>query len=321
LAKGICTTDLNITVTDPKYLDEIGGWEFHEWTLNVIKIGKELIFYQGISNTPPYTLQNVQRGYMGTTAANHNAGDTVYKITPTTAYGYNGLVPDIRLQDAIADYYGDVCLINGIRFFDFDGQEFLFDQGMGYYSVKRFFRRMFQKVAGSSYPYLRFTGATLSEGSWHYQSMWNVGGGDNIYNSGSRAWNIEGKDLRNVEFANYFPVSFGADIAIGSTTTPRQVENVQATSVGLGATYLLFGVSQSSMEANPQKYAVFSAFKTWETARAANAFPRLLKKELSDPTKYFHLEQVDSNTWKLYTVDSSGGNPVLYKTLTRAAGY
>jgi hypothetical protein len=80
-------------------------------------------------------------------------------------------------------------------------------------------------------------------------------------------------------------------------------------------------LQQSSVEACPQKYAIFSAIKTWENARAANAFSRMLKKELADPARYFHLEQVDDYTWNLFTVDSSGSNKVLYKTLTRAVGY
>jgi hypothetical protein len=80
-------------------------------------------------------------------------------------------------------------------------------------------------------------------------------------------------------------------------------------------------LSQSGVESCSQKYAIFSAIRTWENARAAGAFPRLLKKQLADPTRYFHLEQVDSNTWNLYTVDSTGANKVFYQTLTRAAGY
>ena len=34
--------------------------------------------------------------------------------------------------------------------------------------------------------------------------------------------------------------------------------------------------------------------------RAANAFPRYVKKLLADPAKDWQLEQVDGNNWKLY---------------------
>jgi len=319
LAKGICATDQNITVVDPLYLNEISS-EGHDASINMIRIGKELIYYLGVSSTPPYTLQNVQRGAWGTAAAGHKTGDTIYKIQGTTGSGYTGLVPDMYLQDSVADYYADMGLINGLYFEDWDGQEFLGLQGLGTYSVKRFFRRLTAKLAAGGVPYFRFTGSTLSEGSWHYQSVWDVGGSGNMYNPFSRAWGIEGKDLRNTSFANYFPASFGSDCSIGSGSTTQEFENVEATSVGIGVTYLML-MNQTNVESCAQKYGIFSAVKTWENARAASAFPRMLKKQLADPTKYWHLAQVDANTWNLYTVNSSGGNPVLYQTLTRAAGY
>jgi hypothetical protein len=320
LAKGICATDRNITVVDPTYLNETGPAEGHDASLNIIKIGKELINYVGVSSNPPYTLQNVTRGYWGTTATGHNAGDTIYKLQGTTGSGYAGLVPNIYLQDSIAAYYAKVSILNGIGYIDWDGQEFLFDQMLGDYSVKRFHRVLFQQTASGGIPYLRIMGASLSEGSWHYQSVWNVGGGTNMYNPTNRTWGIEGKDIRNAAFASYFPATFGITYGIGSTSTVQQFENLEAISIGVGVTYML-QLQQSSVEACPQKYAIFSAIKTWENARAANAFSRMLKKELADPARYFHLEQVDDYTWNLFTVDSSGSNKVLYKTLTRAVGY
>ncbi|HSB94299.1 MAG TPA: hypothetical protein VLC28_14350, partial [Flavitalea sp.] len=209
--------------------------------------------------------------------------------------------------------------INGIHYIDWDGQEFLFDQGMGYYSVKRFHRKLFERIAGKI-PYLRIMGATLSEGSWHYQSVWNVGGGKNIYDILTRKWGIQGKDIRNVAYSNYFPSTFGANVGIDSSSTVQQYENLQAISVGTGVTYMMM-LNQNQVEKCPSKYAIFSAIRTWENARAANAFSGMLKKELADPAKYFHLEQVNSDNWNLYTTNASGGNPVLYQTLSRAAGY
>lgn len=181
LAKSINESDTNIVVNDPTFLNEVASWEGHSANLNMIKIGKELIYYLGVSDTPPYILKNVKRGYWDTKKSNHKAGDTLYKLQVTLDYGYEGLIPDIYLQDKIAEYYADVSSINGIRFIDLDGQEFLFNNGHGYYSVKRFFKKLFDRASFDNIPYLRISGATLSEGSWHYQSVWNVGGGKNMY--------------------------------------------------------------------------------------------------------------------------------------------
>jgi hypothetical protein len=51
-------------------------------------------------------------------------------------------------------------------------------------------------------------GATISEGSWHYQSVWNVGGGKNMYDVGLRKWGSttsEGKDIRMLLMRIIFP--------------------------------------------------------------------------------------------------------------------
>lgn len=321
LVKSITPGDTVIIVDDPKYLNEIASWEGHSKNLNMIKIGKELIYYLGVSQKPPYRLLNVKRGYWNTTGANHAAGDTIYKLQVTINYGYDGLIPNMQLQDKIAEYYAAVCKINGLGYYDFDGQEFLFNNGHGYYSVKRFFHKMFDKAKELGVSYIRFTGSTLSEGSWHYQSIWNVGGGKNLYDVETREWGSatsQGKDLRDVTFANFFPAGMGANFPINAKSTVAQYEHIQAISVGIGSTYSL-QLNQKDVESCPQKYAIFKAIRTWENARAANAFPRRIKKELADPANQFHLEELDSDTWKLYKTDLNGQNPELFSTLERSA--
>jgi hypothetical protein len=321
LANGISATDTLISVTDPLYLDEISGWEGHAKSLNIIKIAKELIWYSGISKSPPYNLLNVKRGYWGTTPAIHAAGDTLCKAMVTLEYGYDGLIPDMFLQDKIAEYYADLSAVNGLYFHDFDGEEFLFDTGHGYYGVKRFFRKMFERADKLKIPYLRFTGATLSEGSWHYQSVWNVGGGKNMYDSDTRQWGSatsEGKDIRDAAVSNYFPATLGSNFAIDSTSTIELYEHVQAISVGAGATYFI-PINQKSVERCPNKYSIFKTLRTWENARAANAFSRTLKKQLANPGKNWRLVEINRNTWKLYErISGENRNPII---LTRAKGY
>lgn len=303
LTKGISATDTIILVDDPKHLEEIASWEGHAKNLNMIKIGKELIYYLGVSDEEPYRLLNVKRGYWNTAPAHHQANDTIYKLQVTLNYGYDGLIPNMELQDKIAEYYADVCQINGLGYYDFDGQEFLFNNGHGYYSTKRFFRKMFERADDLGIPAIRFTGATLSEGSWHYQSIWNVGGGKNMYDAETREWGSttsQGKDLRDVCFANFFPVSMGTNFPININSTVEQYEHIQAISVGVGTTYSL-KLNQKDVESCPQKDAIFKTIRIWEDARAANAFPPEVKKLLADPSKSWTLERGDRNgTWTLY---------------------
>ncbi len=321
LANQISAVDTLLIADNPTYLDEISGWEGHAKSLNILKIGKELIHYSGISKMAPYNLLNVKRGYWGTTPTIHPAGEQICKVMVTLEYGYDGLIPDMFLQDKIAEYYADLSAINGLYFHDFDGEEFLFDTGHGYYGVKRFFRKMFERADALKIPYLRFTGATLSEGSWHYQSVWNVGGGKNMYDAQTREWGSttsEGKDIRDAAVSNYFPATLGSNFAIDSTSTIELYEHVQAISVGAGATYFI-PISQKLVERCPNKYAIFKTLRTWENARAANAFTRKIKKQLADPAKNWRLVEINRNTWKLYQrVNGESRNPIM---LTRANKY
>ena len=181
---------------------------------------------------------------------------------------------------------------------------------------------MFEHGKQIGVPYIRFTGATLSEGSWHYQSIWNVGGGKNLYDADTREWGSttsQGKDLRDVTFANFFPVGIGGNFPVKENSTVEEYEHIQAISVGIGATYSLI-LNQKDVESCPQKEAIFNVIRTWEDARAANAFPRWLKKELSDPSRSWKLETgKDKDTWLLYpVVEGEKVNPILLK---RTPGY
>ena len=321
LMNTLSPTDTIIEVNDPAHLEEIASWEGHCPELNMIKIGNELIHYLGVTDTKPYRLQNVTRGYWGTKADTHQANDTIYKLQVTIRYGYDGIIPNLALQDKIAEYYGDVAKLNGVALYDFDGQEFLFNNGHGYYSAKRFFRRLFDQAKANGVPYIRVSGATLSEGSWHYQSVWNVGGGRNLYDLDTREWGSatsQGKDLRDVTFSNYFPVSFGGNFAIKDTSTVEQYEHVQAIATGYGGTYYL-SINQKDVESCPQKQAIFSAIRTWEEARAANAFPRSVRKMLTNPAYDWRLVAKDQNNWTLNRLNN--GTIVESFDLSRAAGY
>ncbi|SKA31539.1 hypothetical protein SAMN04488128_103496 [Chitinophaga eiseniae] len=322
LAAKIGPTDTIITVNDPAHLGEIASWEGHCENLNMIKIGKELIHYLGVSDAPPYRLLQVKRGYWNTTPADHAAGDTICKLQVTVNYGYDGVIPNMQLQDEIAKHYADICKINGLAYYDFDGQEFLFNNGHGYYSVKRFFRKMFEHAKAQGVPYIRFTGATLSEGSWHYQSIWNVGGGKNLYDVDTREWGSttsQGKDLRDVTYANFFPVGMGGNFPITATSTPAQYEHIQAISVGVGTTYSL-KLNQQDVERCPQKEAIFKVIRTWEDARAANAFPRWIKTLLADLARSWKLKPGKvADTWNLYEVTQGSSRPPIL--LKKAPGY
>ena len=295
ITKNLSPLDTIITVADRAYFNEFGGWEGNH--TNVLKIGKELIEYNGIKETKPYTFLHVKRGFHGTQRGSFEAGTTIVKLQPNC---YHGFAPDMNLQEVYADYYGKWLTDGGMDYIDFDGLESCIYQGHGEYSFKRFFHKLFDSYKKNGGKYLRVMGSAVGEGSWHYMSVCNVGGGDNMFNPVTNKWGIEGKDMRYVFQSSYLPATFGI-IGLASEWTMYDAENLQAKSIGWDATYML-GLSEQSVENCAEKDAIFKAYRTWENLRDEMDFSKALKEKLKDLNYKFHLEQTGKKSFVLYPV-------------------
>ncbi|HEX8022885.1 hypothetical protein, partial [Mucilaginibacter sp.] len=233
LAKNISAADTIIEVRDTTFLNEYGGWEGNH--TNVLKLGKELIEYNGVTTTQPYTLLHVKRGFYKTYTAAHSEGDKMDKLQPNC---YHGFAPNISLQDKYAEYYAKFLIDGGMNYIDFDGLESCVYQGQGTYSEKRFYRKLFDTYHRLGGKYLRVMGSGISEGGWLYMSTNNVGGNSNMYNPVTDTWGIEGKDIRNGSQSNYLPCTFGIQ-NFSSSWTYQQADNLQSRAIGWDAMYML----------------------------------------------------------------------------------
>lgn len=295
ITKQLSPQDTVITVADRAYFNEFGGWEGNH--TNVLKIGKELIEYNGITETKPYTFLNVKRGFHGTTRGSFASGTTIVKLQPNC---YHGFAPDMNLQEVYADFYGKWLVDGGMDYIDFDGLESCIYQGHGQYSFKRFFRKLFDSYKKNGGKYLHVMGSAVGEGSWHYMSVCNVGGGDHMFSPVNNKWGIEGKDMRYVFQSSYLPATFGI-INLDSEWTMYDAENLQAKSIGWDATYML-GLSERAVENCSEKDAIFKAYHTWENLRDEIDFSKALKEKLKDLNYKFHLEQTGKKAFILYPV-------------------
>jgi hypothetical protein len=307
LAKDISATDTEIVVTDPSFLAEKGTWPWPDQ--NYLRIGGEMLMYDGISETSPWTLKHVQRGHASKAAA-HKAGDELVKLQQNC---YNGFVPDMKLMLDYADYYADLMYRNGMDAIGFDGFESTVYQNHGYYAVRVFCRRLFDsyaKLTGGQYP--RVTGSNVFTGSWEYMNACNVGGGDNMFNARTGRRATEGKDIGNAFSNSYYPGTFGIQ-GWHSDWSLYDAENLQAKAVGWEATYA-FAVSQDAIDRSGERDAIFTAFHAWQDARAAQVFSKEQKAKLRDPDYKFHLAKNGKKTWVLYPVkeirisENAGGN-------------
>ena len=294
LTKDLSANDTMIYVADTSFFNEFGGWEGNH--TNVLKIGKELIEYNGITTTKPYYFLHVKRGFHGTVKQSYKAGTTIVKLQPNC---YRGFAPDMFLQDNYADYYGRLLTDGGMDYIDFDGLESCIYQGHGQYSFKRFFRNLFDSYQKNGGNYLRVMGSCVYEGNWHYMSVCNVGGGDNMFNPVLNKWGIEGKDMRYVFESNYMPATFGI-IGYASDWSLYDAENLQAKSIGWNATYML-GLSKKTVEVSGEKPDIFKAYRLWQDARSADIFTNAVKEKMKNLEYKFHLERSGDN-YKLYTI-------------------
>ncbi|WP_426587034.1 hypothetical protein [Mucilaginibacter sp. R-33] len=295
ITKDLTDQDTVITVADRAYFNEFGGWEGNH--TNVLKIGKELIEYNGISESKPYTFLHIKRGLYGTKRGTYRKGTTIVKLQPNC---YRGFVPDMNLQKVYADYYGKWLTEGGMDYIDFDGLESCMYQGQGQYSFKQFFRKLFDSYAKNGGDYLRVMGSAVYEGNWHYMSVCNVGGGNNMFNPVLNQWGIEGKDMRYVFESSYLTATFGI-VDLHSDWSLYDAENLEAKSIGWNATYML-GLSQHAVENCPEKNNIFKAYRAWENARALNIFTKTVKERLKDLNYKFHLVQNGEKSFVLYPV-------------------
>lgn len=299
LVKHISDTDTLICVADTSYLNERGGWDDNR--TNVLRIGRELITYEGVTTQKPYRLTGVKRGAYRTQTTSHLEGEEVAKLQVNC---YSGFIPGMELQDEYADFYAKWLIDGGMDYIDFDGYESFTYQGHGQYSFKRFMRQMFDKYTRLGGEYLRVMGSCVFEGTWHYMSVCNVGGGNHMFNPVTNQWGIEGKDIRYAYQGSYFPCTFGVQ-NFSPDWTLQVIENLQSQAIAWDATYML-GLCEENVEKNPRKAELFKAFRTWEDARIAGIFSDELKVEMRPAEKRFHLERVDEKTWKLYQVGTNG---------------
>ncbi|MDP4251984.1 MAG: hypothetical protein Q8918_17930 [Bacteroidota bacterium] len=289
ISAGISAYDSVITIADPTFFRESGGWE--DTRTNVLQLGKELISYEGVSATKPYTLIHPLRGWDKTRVSAHRENDTIYKLMPNA---YHGFAPDIYLQDKYAIAYASLLNDGAMDYIDFDGLESCWYQGQGQYSIRRFYDTLFRHLNH----YIRNTGSCVFEGNWHYQSSLDVGG--NLFNPVSNEFNIEGKDVREMDFDNLLHVSFGL-VYFSPRWNSATAENLEARAIGWDGQYML-GLSQRDVEKCGEKSGIFKAIRTWENAREANVFSKKQKKALQVLANRFHLEQTAPKKWKLYPV-------------------
>lgn len=312
LTHNITATDSVLLVADTMFwgMADIGSYLGpQDDKTNFFRIGTEILCTSDpVSRQFPYSFTSVKRGQFRTISMPHFAGDTIYKLLRNC---YNGLYPSVDLMiTKYADYYGLATHTWG-GYIDYDGG--IVSNWNQPYESLMFLKRVHKKAAELGTPVIRNMSGGISYEGWFYITAQNNGylcDGNNLtwnnaYTPGHNG--SEGKDLRNQYFANFYTVSTHGP-AISDFKSVHHFEHFESFSVGWDASYALGGMSIQNVEAlgAERKAAYFRIIRTWESARAANAFPEEVKRSLREPANHYHLEKVDNNHWALYVTDEDG---------------
>ncbi|WP_138476790.1 hypothetical protein [Dyadobacter bucti] len=288
LAKDITADDQTINVKDPTFFRNTGA-------THTIKIGKELISYQAVSEDKPWRLLNCVRGQFNTGKAVHTAGVVVDKLANNS---YSGFLPDIYLQDQYARRLAEVCRETGIDLMDFDGFEGLEATGHGTYGENKFIDLWNKNLDRSRL----VCGSNTGHYFWHIYSYMNWG---EPWYSGLRQSQINYR-IENQRYfeRNYMPGMLGW-FKLEGEYRPEEIEWIQARSAAFNAGYLLR--VDETVEKSGFKADFFEAIREWQKARNTKAFTSAQIAAFKDPKKEFHLKKRTDTSWELYPVSLQSG--------------
>ncbi|MBK5279182.1 MAG: hypothetical protein JJE09_10000 [Bacteroidia bacterium] len=273
-----------IEVASPEYFDEQKNNNLH-----TVKIGKELIRYNTITDTKPYKLLDCQRGAFGTGASSHKRDDKVGKLFD---HSYNVFFPNLAMQREIAMNIAKLMNETGVDHLDFDGHEGGLASGQGDYAVDLFAKDVYDNVKHDF-----ICGTSISKTFfWHIGSYYNWGepwyGG---FKESMQQYRIDNQGLFD---RNYMPHMLGWYL-LAENTTLSEMEWMLARAAGYNAGFAMVA-RPNALRSNPLTPALLDAIREWELARTSNAFSMAQMESLKDPENEFHLEKIDSGKWNLH---------------------
>lgn len=248
-------------------------------TGTILRIGDEMVQYNGRNLEPPYGFTGCKRGWNGSTAAAHEAGLPVKHLY--RAYGLFLMDTRTDLLDRVADNVARTWNAAGCDGIYFDGSEWL--QGdHSYYNARlhmAYLERFNKKdiiCQGSSYsPY-----------SWHLISrMASADGFRDIKlyldkrTPGFRSGN-----------ANLMPLDIGW-YAINPNIRPDDIEYVCSRSLAFDSSISL-ETGTAQLRTVPQAMEMVDTIARWEDLRLSGRVPQEVRELMQVPGNEFHLTTI-----------------------------
>lgn len=263
-------------------------------TLNVIRIGDELIVYTDF-DADKMALTGCVRGAFGTRVSGHGKGDSVCRLWD---HSYKTLFPDLKLQNEMADRLGSLIARAGIRRISFDGLEGCLYTGRGEYASSDFVRRVFEK-SGSE---LLCDASISSHYRWHAHSYYNWG--EPYYDYRRRGGMFGYRAFNQAYFKrNLIPGMLGqydfrlCNLKFEATNLENfefMLSQTIAHDAGFG-----FECNENVLLRHGLTDRILDAIRIWDDMRFHGKIPREIREAMKDEHANWHLEETDGG-WTLY---------------------
>ena len=288
MAAGIAVLQKDIDAAATEIVVDREDYFQQESTLNSLLIGNEIVRYQDITGTGPYTLTNCVRGAFETKAGPHAKGDGVKKLMD---HPYKTLFPDWPMQEALIANLAGFFNETGAAQMDFDGHEGTCYLGRGDHGhvhfVESFLRQVDHLVVNGS--------SNIGHFYWHFNSYINWG--EPWYASFRESQSRYRFDNQPFLERNYMPNMLGWFLMTAGTRV-EDIEWMEARAAGYRAGYA-FVAEFESLRDNPETDRIIEAIRTWEEAKDRKVFSEDQRARLKDPERDFHLEKTGPDGWVL----------------------
>lgn len=300
LKQGVVRLQTDITADQSDFALFESGLFARPMTINVLQIGDELISYRTTELSGEIQiLHSCERGAFGTKRSAHSSEETVYKLWDANQM----LLPDMTLQDALAERFANRIADSQLGRVCFDGLEMCSCTGQDTYALARFLSRCVSErystvLVETSYP---------THYNWHISARVNW---REVWSEAVRVKMTESCEKR-MDFLdrNLFPRMMGVfqlNLADRKSecTSLEEVEWAMSEAAGFDAG---FGISLpvKTLQQHGQIDAMLAAVKNWDALRLADAFSEEQKRRLKDPYSEWHLEREDDTTFSLYEMQIS----------------
>ena len=294
LNKNVDMLTQDIEIDDPTFFNQMKYNSLH-----AVVIGEEIIQYETVSTTEPWTLMNCQRGAFNTKVQSHKRGDVISKLSD---HNYKTFLTNNELSFEMAERLADFCNTTGVKQISFDGLEGTASTGMGgEYGKTLFVDAWFNRLNPEIKDDYIMDASTAEHFFWHMFTRMNWG---EPWYAGFRESHTKYRLLNQDYFRrNYMPCMLGW-FSMTAMTSIEDIEWMLARSAAFDAGYALL-TSPQIIQNNGYGDEILEKIKQWEKARMSGAFSKDQKLRMENVSNEFSLETLSENSWNLipYSVE------------------